>query len=263
MLNLSPCIEMLWREVDFVARIPRVAALGFNAYEFWGWWNKDLGAIEKATKDAGLRVATCCVKTAFSGEAATMLLPSGKVPFVEAVKDCIRLVPRLNCRCFIVTTGNELDGVPRAAQHRACVEALQAAAPFAEEAGITLVLEPLNLLVDHKGYFLSTSTEGFQILDEVGSPAVRLLFDIYHQQITEGNLTLNICRHIDRIGHFHVANHPGRHEPAVGEINYAYLFTRIAAAGYARYLGLEFSPSDPARTEDILKAVQELAAACP
>ena len=262
MLKLSPCIEMMWGDVEFAARIPRVAALGFKAFEFWGWWNKDLDAIEKAAKDSGLDVAVCCVKTAFSEDVAPMLLPEGKAAFVEAVKDCIKLTQRLNCKCFIVTTGNELPNVPRAAQHKACVGALKAAAPVAEDAGVTLVLEPLNLLVDHAGYYLSTSAEGFEILGEVNSPAVKLLFDIYHQQITEGNLTRNICNNIDKIGHFHVANNPGRHEPAIGEINYPYLFTQIRKAGYKHYLGLEFTPSDAARTDEILKGVQQTAAAC-
>ncbi len=260
MLKLSPCIEMFWGNIPFADRIPRVAALGFKTYEFWGWWEKDLDAIEKATKDHGLNVAVACVKTSFSGAATSMLTPEGKAPFVDAVKDCIKVAPRLNCSCFIVTTGNELKEVSRASQHAACVEALKAAAPVAEDAGITLVVEPLNLLVDHAGYYLSTSAEGFEMLNEVASPAVKLLFDIYHQQITEGNLTRNIVNNIDKIGHFHVANHPGRHEPDSGEINYPYLFKRIAETNYDRYIGLEFSASDPARTEDILKSVQAMAA---
>jgi hydroxypyruvate isomerase len=261
MLKLSPCIEMMWGDLEFAARIPRVAALGFKAFEFWGWWNKDLDAVERAAKDSGLEVAVCCVKTAFTDKVASILLPNGHKPFVEAVKDCIEVGPRLNCSRFIVTVGNELPDAPRAAQHKACVEALKAAAPAAEDAGITLVLEPLNLLVDHAGYYLSTSSEGFQILDEVNSPAVKLLFDIYHQQITEGNLTRNICNNIEKIGHFHVANNPGRHEPAIGEINYPYLFTRIREAGYKHFLGLEFSPSDPAKTDEILEGVLQMQAA--
>lgn len=259
MLRLSPCIEMFWGDVDFTARIPRVAALGFEVYEFWGWWNKDLDAVEKATKDNGLRVGACCVQTAFTGDVAPMLLPAGKEAFVQAVKDCLKVAPRLNCDRFIVTTGNELKDVSRAEQHKACVDALKAAAPVVEDAGITLVLEPLNLLVDHAGYYLSTSEEAFQILDEVGSPKVKLLFDIYHQQITEGNITRNITNNIDKIGHFHVADNPGRHEPGTGEINYRYIFGRINATNYSGVMGLEFSATDPAKTEDILKGVQALA----
>ena len=261
MLRLSVCVEMFWGETEFPLRVQRAASLGFEAFEFWGWWDKDVDAIERAAKDADIAVASCCVKTSFSGDVPSMLLPGGEEPFVASVKDTIAVGKRLGCSCFIVTTGNEVEGVPRAEQHAACVRALKAAAPVAEDAGVTLVLEPLTLLVDHAGYYLSTSTEGFQILDEVDSPAVKLLFDIYHQQITEGNLTLNITNHIDQIGHFHVANHPGRHEPAVGEINYAHILTRIAETDYDGYLGLEFSPSDPERADDILKGVQALAAA--
>ena len=255
----SVCIEMFWPDVEFAGRIAKVAALGYRAYEFWAWWNKDLDAVERAAKEAGIDLAACCVKTAFSGDAAPMLLPGGKKPFVQAVRDCLSVRDRLGCTRFIVTTGDELDGVPRAEQHAACVAALKAAAPVAEDAGIILVLEPLNVLVDHGGYYLSTSAEGFEMIDEVGSPAVRLLFDIYHQQITEGNLSLNICRNIDKIGHFHVADHPGRHEPGTGEINYAYLFKRIAATSYDGYLGLEFSPSDPVKTEAVLGHVLDMA----
>ena len=258
-LRLSPCIEMFWPGTPFPERIGKAAALGFDVYEFWGWWNKDLDAIERAAKDAGIEAAACCVHTAFSGDCPAMLTPEGKGPFVQAVKDCLPVADRLGCKRFIVTVGNELEGVPREAQHAACVAALRAAAPVAEDAGITLVLEPLNLLVDHAGYYLSTSAEGFDMLEAVDSPAVKLLFDIYHQQITEGNLAPNIVDHIDRIGHFHVANHPGRHEPAAGEINYPYLFDRIRETTYDGYLGLEFTPSTPDATEDILRDVQGMA----
>jgi hydroxypyruvate isomerase len=258
-LKLSPCIEMFWPNTDFAERIGKAAGLGFKAYEFWAWWNKDLDAVERATKETGLAVSACCVKTAFTGEAAPLLLPEGKDAFVGAVRDCLPVSGRIGCTTFIVTTGNELADVPRDAQHAACVGALKAAAPIVEDAGITLVLEPLNLLVDHAGYYLSTSEEGFAMVDAVGSPSVKLLFDIYHQQITEGNLTPNITGNIDKIGHFHVANHPGRHEPATGEIDYPFVFDRIRETSYDRYVGLEFSPSEPAATDDILRVVKELA----
>ena len=108
---------------------------------------------------------------------------------------------------------------------------------------MTLVIEPLNVLVNHKGHYLSTSTEGFQILGEVGSPNIQLLFDIYHQQITEGNLIQNITRNIEKIGHFHVADVPGRHEPGTGEINYSNVFGAIVKAGYTGFVGLEMWPT--------------------
>ena len=124
----------------------------------------------------------------------------------------------------------------------------------------TVVVEkPLNVLVDHQGHYLSTSAEGFAILDEVGSPHVKLLYDIYHQQISEGNLIATIKASAARIGHFHVADVPGRHEPGTGEINYANVLRAIDAAGYGGYVGLEYRPQ--ARAADSLNAVKAIVGA--
>ena len=255
--RLSICIEALFTKVPFVQRIEEVKKVGATALEFWSWRGKDLDAIARKKDELGLDVA------GFSCDTGGALVAAGsKDKFVPALKESIATAKKLAAKRMIVTVGQEIKGVERAEQHKSIVEALKAGAPVAEEAGITLCLEPLNVLVNHKGYYLATSAEGFTIIDEVGSPNVLLLFDIYHQQITEGNLTRNICSNIDKIGHFHVANNPGRHEPAIGEINYHYLFTQIRKAGYKHYLGLEFTPSDPARTDEILKGVQQTAAAC-
>ncbi|NIA12944.1 MAG: hypothetical protein GWP08_02600, partial [Nitrospiraceae bacterium] len=85
MLRLSVCVEMFWGGTEFPLRIQRVASLGFEAFEFWGWWDKDVDAIERAAKDAGVAVASCCVKTSFSGDVPSMLLPGGEEPFVASV----------------------------------------------------------------------------------------------------------------------------------------------------------------------------------
>jgi hydroxypyruvate isomerase len=118
------------------------------------------------------------------------------------------------------------------------------------------VLEPLNTKVDHAGYYLQTAKEGFEILDEVASPAVKMLFDIYHHQIMEGNVIQDITKNISKIAHFHVADVPGRHEPGTGEINYANVFRAIAGSGYQGFVGLEFKPSKSA--EETLKDVLKL-----
>jgi hydroxypyruvate isomerase len=154
---------------------------------------------------------------------------------------------------MIVTTGLEDKRIPRADQRAGYVEALKAAAPFAEEAKVALVLEPLNTYVDHPAYYLHTAREGFEIVDEVASPQVRLLFDIYHHQVMERNIIQDITKNISKIAHFHVADVPGRHEPGTGEINYGNVFRAIAASGFKGYVGLEYKPSRPA--EETLKEV--------
>jgi hydroxypyruvate isomerase len=236
--KLSACIEAVFTQGPFEQRLEQVKAVGLSVFEFWGWRNRDLDALAKKKAETGLELA------GFSSETGGALVaPASKEKFVPALKDSIAAAKKLGSQRLIVTVGNERKDISRAEQHKNIVEALKAGMPLCEDAGITLVLEPLNILVNHKGYYLATSAEGFQIVDEVGSPNLKLLFDIYHQQITEGNLIQNITQNIQKIGHFHVADVPGRHQPGTGEINYANVFKAIIKSGYSGYVGLEMWPT--------------------
>jgi hydroxypyruvate isomerase len=236
--KLSACIEALFTNLSFEKRLEAVKAVGLDAFEFWGWRNRDLDALARKKEELGLEVA------AFSCDTGGALVAAGSSErFLPALQESIAAAQKLRCARLIVTVGNERKEVSRVEQHRNIVAALKAGAPLCEKAGITLCLEPLNVLVNHRGYYLATSAEGFEILEETGSPSIKLLFDIYHQQITEGNLIENISRSIGRIGHFHVADVPGRHHPGTGEINYRNVFAAIARAGYGGFLGLEMWPT--------------------
>lgn len=249
MAKLSVCIEMIFTELPFTQRIAAVKKAGFPAFEFWGWSNKDLDAINRARQEAGLAIS------AMLAEYEQPLTDPGRNGgFVAGVRKSIAAARTLGVDKLIVCTGNELSGIPRQAQHDAVVSGLRAAAPAAEDAGVTLVLEPLNTLVDHKGYYLTTSAEGFEMVAQTDSPAVKLLFDLYHQQITEGNLIANLTAGISHIGHFHSADVPGRYEFGTGEVNYKNVIARIDQLGYAGYVGLEFRPSTS--SEEALRRVQ-------
>jgi len=242
MVKFSVCIEMIFRELPFLDRIGAVADAGFNAFEFWGWRSKDIEKVLEGKKRYGLTVSAFCV------EPMGWIVDSNtRREFIAGVRDSIDIAHKLDCSRLIVTTGNEMAHVSRKDQHKSIVESLKEAAKHVEKASLTLVLEPLNVLVDHKGYYLSSSREGFQIIKEVDSPNVRLLYDIYHQQITEGNLISTITGNIDLIGHFHAADVPGRHEPGTGEINYANVLRKIDESGYRGFVGLEFKPLTDAR----------------
>jgi len=168
--------------------------------------------------------------------------PSNRGKIRDGMKKSAEVAHKLDCKSLIITTGNEISEVSREQQHQSIVDGLKVAAEVMEDEKLTLCLEPLNILVNHKGYYLSTSTEAFQIVDEVGSPSVKILYDIYHQQITEGNLIATITANIDKIGHFHLADVPGRHEPGTGEINFRNVFKSIAETGYDKFVGLEYWP---------------------
>ena len=248
MAKLSVCICTVFKEVDFVDRIAKVKEAGIGAFEFWGWSGNDLDAVLAAKEATGLDLAAICVDSADpavkQGKAKGQLVnPECREAWVAACHESIEVAQRLGTRTLIATVGNEQEGMTREAQHQSIVDGMKAVAQAGEDAGITFVLEPLNTLVNHKGYYLWSSLEGFDICREVASPAVKLLYDIYHQQIMEGQLIANITANIDLIGHFHSADVPGRHEFGTGEINYANVLARIDATGYGGYIGLEYMPT--------------------
>ena len=249
MIRLSACIEMLFAEVaEFNSRIAAAAAVGLDGVEFWSYSNKDLTAVANACQDTGLPL------TAMTIEAPEGMLDYSLADkFAQATQQAIAAAQIVDCSTLICTTGNIKEPTNRNRAHAGVVACLKTAAPIAEQAGVTLVLEPLNILVDHPGYFLTSSEEGFEIVEQVGSPAVKLLYDIYHQQVTEGNLIATITSHIELIGHFHAADVPGRHEPGTGEINYANVLAAIDEAGYEGFIGLEYKPT--ATTPETLQAV--------
>ena len=250
-VKLSVCIDMILTEIPFLQRMETVKRLGYPAFEFWEWKNKDVDAILRKKDELGLEIATMMGtgwKPVFTEEE--------RKTFVSNIQASLAAAKRLGVKTLIVTTGFDDKKLSRGEQHANYVAALKAAATFAEQAQVTLVLEPLNTKVDHAGYYLQTAKEGFEILDEVGSPSVKMLFDIYHHQIMEGNVIQDITKNISKIAHFHVADVPGRHEPGTGEINYANVFRAISASGYQGFVGLEFKPSGSA--EDALKNVLRL-----
>lgn len=248
MVKLSACIEMIFNNLPFCERMAAAKSAGLNAVEFWGWTGKDLPAIKETAEKNGLAIAAFCVSGAGSAHAdefnAKRLLDrTGIDAFKKVTEESIEKAKFLDCQTLIVTVGQERNDITRFEQHTNIVLALRAVAPLLRDSGVTMVVEPLNTLVNHRGYYLASGYEAFSIIEEVGCPNVKLLYDVYHQQISDGNVIDNITKHIDLIGHFHIADVPGRHEPGTGELNYRNIFKAIDAAGYKRYVGMEYHPS--------------------
>jgi len=239
-MKLSVCLDAVFRGRDFLESMKQVKDLGINAIEFWAWWNKDLDGIQKLKDTLGLEIATFCTRM------ISLVDHSVRDEYLRGLEESIQVAQRLNCKKLITQVGNELPSVSREKQHQALVDGLKECVPLLEKANITLLVEPLNILVDHKGYYLFSSDEAFQIIDEVNSPYVKVLYDIYHQQIMEGHLIYRITHNIDKIGHFHAAGNPGRHELTIGEIHYKNVIDAIKNTGYTGYFGLEYRPvKDP------------------
>ena len=249
---LSVCIEMFWPDLPFEERVARVGALGLPAVEFWNHSNKDVAQLAAAARAAGVAVAGFVCEPGF---ALTSPLPVSD--HVRGVHESAAAARSLGCATMIVTAGNVVAGESDEVTRRRILRKLQAMAGAAAQEKMTLVLEPLNPFVDHPGYWLTTMAQAADLIEEVDSPNLKILYDIYHQQMTEGKIIDNLRRYAARIGHIHVAGAPGRTNLVGGDLDYRAIFSAVDAAGYTGYVGLEFRP-----TGDGAAALREAAQLC-
>jgi hydroxypyruvate isomerase len=233
---------MFWRGEPVERKIALCAELGFQAAEFWGWSSKNTDTIAQAARKAGIRIATCCM------EADKPLVdPGAKEALCAGLKKSIQAAKQLGVDRLILTVGNERKKEDREVTRHTVIRHLKALVPLLNEHRMLLCLEPLNPVVDHLGHWLATMSDAADICCEVDSPWVRILMDIYHQQVTEGNVIATIRQYAPLIGHFHAAGVPGRHELVGGELDYRTIFKAIDTTDYQGHIGLEFAPTgDPA-----------------
>jgi hydroxypyruvate isomerase len=240
-----------WFSGDEYGKFAAARQQGFSAIEILNWGHLDLERVRGEIDRTGVQVSAILFHSSDPAKKALIANTHGIVnadardAFVDAVRETIAAAEKISCKNIVVTTGNEVADLSRQAQHANVVAALKAAAPLAEAAGIRLVLEPLNILVNHMGYYLTTTAESVAIIQEVGSPMVQVLYDVYHQQITEGNLINNIRNNIQYIGHIHVGDVPGRKQPGTGEINYKNVFKAIRDTGYTGFVVFECGLTEP------------------
>ena len=239
-MKYSVCIDAVYKDKSPSDAMKAVYGEDIEAIEFWAWWNKDIDEILSLKKELDLDIAAFCTRF------ISLVEEEKRKDYLDGLKESIQIAKKLGTKILITQVGNELNDRSRKDQEESLVEGLKEASKILEKEKITLVFEPLNILVNHKGYFLWSSKEAFEICAKVNSPNVKVLFDIYHQQISEGNLISNITANIDKIGHFHCAGNPGRNELYRGEINYKQIFRAIRKSGYKGFIGLEYFPlEDP------------------
>ena len=225
-----------------------LARLGYDGYEMFDWRDpKELETFVSLKDKYPLRCECLVGNKGVTAPGCGLVNPREREEFHHQMGMAIEAAKKMDSPQLVTLTGNELGGMPRSEQMTNAVEALRAIAPALEKNGITAVVEILNTYVNHAGYFLYRVRDGAEMIDRVGSPNVKLLFDIYHVQIMEGNLIENIRNNIDRIGHFHIGDVPGRHEPGTGEINYRNVFKAIYELGdkYKGSAALEYGPLAP------------------
>ncbi|UGU17591.1 TIM barrel protein [Sinomicrobium kalidii] len=233
---------------DVISQLEYMAEQGFTAFEDNGMSGRSVDvqeAMAKTMENLGIEMGVFVAHKIYWNEPNLAGGDKGKrEEFLTDIRNSVEVAKRVNAKWVTVVPGHvDLRKEP-GYQTANVVESLKQAAGILEPHGITMVLEPLNYM-NHPGMFLTKSAQAYEVCKAVNSPSCKILYDIYHQQITEGNLIPNIEASWDEIAYFQVGDNPGRNEPTTGEINYKNVFKYIYDRGFKGVVGMEHGNSRP------------------
>lgn len=237
---------MLFTEAPFEDRFGLARESGFDYIEFWSWKDKDIKKIKERCRAYDLKVAS------FSGDQDfSMIDENQKADYIAFVQASIQTAKLLDCHHLVIHSNalgengavlNPYPNIAPANKIAVMLDVLKTLATEAEKSNVTLVLEALNTMVDHAGNFLSSTGEAAGLIRSVNSSHIKILYDIYHMQIMEGNIINTLKAYIDVIGYIHIADVPGRHEPGTGEINFSNVIKTLKKRKYDGIIGFELTP---------------------
>lgn len=263
-LNYAPHIGMFptLGGDDVLDQLNLMADRGFTAFEDNEMKERPVAtqeAMAKVMSDRGLRMGVFVAHKIYWKEPNLASGDDGwRNEFLKDVRESVEVAKRVNAKWMTVVPGHVDLRKDQGYQTANVIETLKRAAEILEPHGLVMVLEPLNFR-DHPGLFLTKAAQAYEICKAVDSPSCKILFDIYHQQIQEGNLLPNIELCWEEIAYFQIGDNPGRNEPGTGEINYKNVFKYIHSKGFQGILGMEHGNSQPGKKgeELVIKAYQE------
>ncbi len=246
-LKFSLCLDPVFTDYDYYDRVKIAAELGYDGIELWDVTSLDPTRLRQVCDDCRIEVANFNCIDAWN---QNMCRPSGGV--LKNMQKTFQIGRELNARNILVLSSYREGRMGN--YKNIMISNLKLIGELAAREEIHVNLEPLNILVEHRGYALDSSEDGFEIIKCVDNPWIGLVFDIYHMQIMEGNIISNLTGNIDLVGHIHTAGCPGRHEHFLGENDYPNILTAIAHTAYDGYIGLEYFPSYDSRqsVKDVL-----------
>ena len=253
--GLACNMESWWTDRPFMERFELAASHGFSAIEFWNYDvdGRDMDLVASQCKKLDLDIIQ------FTGWGSPSLAdPANHEKFLDAMRYAVELAHKFDAPMFTVVGHQQVDGVDHQSSVDNLKKALERAAPILEDGQKMLILEPFNP-VDHQGHFLNGSPDSLKVCREIDSPMVKINWDLYHMQLTEGNLVANMREGIDQIGYIQVADVPGRHQPGTGELDYGFIFNALDEMGYSGPIGLECWPGNGGEK----KAIKDLLARRP
>lgn len=239
--QLSPNIELLFTEAgpDAADRVRAAVAAGFDAVEMWGTLDKDVPALRSALDETGVSMTSVLAEPR-----TNFTLPGTDLgPFFDGLRRGLDNAAALGSPRLVLGSGIGFPGAKRAANLARLVEVFSQAVEIAEGSGVTLVLEPVNTRVDHPGALLDRTADAVQVVREVDSPVLKVLYDLYHSVAEGEDPAAVLDASADVIDYVQIADVPGRGEPGSGGIDWAASLALLRKAGYAGPLGLEFFPT--------------------
>ena len=235
---------------DLIDQLKFMAGQGFTALEDNGMMGREISTQERIANEMSRLEMTMGVFVAYAEFRDKTFVTNDKSVremLVKRMHDAVEVAKRVNAQWATVVPGAFDIKLEWDYQTANCIENLKWCAEVCEKSGLILVLEPLNAWTNHPGLFLTKIPQAYMICKSVNSPSCKILNDLYHQQITEGNLIPNIDMAWDEIAYFQVGDNPGRKEPTTGEINYKNVFKHIYEKGFSGVVGMEHGNSKPGK----------------
>jgi hydroxypyruvate isomerase len=252
--KLSVMLWTVYEKLPFDQRIEKVAEAGYHALElvneYKNFTKEDYASFRAKKRELHLTV------DATSGISHSLCDSSQRDAFLDEVRAKLPVLEELESNKLIILSGDKVPGQSPQQMHDNCIESLKRAAEIAAAKNVGLLLENIDPEENPK-YFLTSVSEGFEIVRSVGAPNVQFLYDFFHDQIAEGNLLAKLEKNLNLIGVVHIADVPGRHDPGTGEINYPNIFRKLGQLGFNGYVAMEFIPEG--ETVAALRAAREMA----
>ena len=244
-------IESWYADTPFEQRFDRAARDGFSHVEFWfiDSWKRDAVALARLASDAGVRISQIV------GDAPGLARSDVRDTFLENCKRAVANAHTLGTDIITITGHQDVDGISKPDALATYADHLAAAAPIFANAGCIAAIEPFNPY-DHPGHFVYGSSDAVAMVEAIGSPAVRLNWDLFHMARAEGELIGNLRRGHDAVAYIQIADAPDRGQPGTGEVNWANVLREVRSLGYDRPVGLELWAKD----KDYAQAVEDMLA---
>ncbi len=257
-------IETMFQEVPFEQRFEKIRAAGYKYTELWNLNGKDPEAVRRLADQSGVSIIGLSGDISGRPGDPGMADASRCDEYIALVKECMGYAKILGAKYLHMHSngfdekGNVLayPDLTDEEKRDTMVRNLKTLAPLLEKEGLVCVMEPCNSLIDSPGYFLNHTQQGAEIIRAVGSPNVRLIYDVYHAQVMEGNLINTIRSILDVLEYVHFSDCPGRHEPGTGEINFKSIVRVLNEVGFDGPLAYEVYPQTT--SEQALKAIKAL-----